>query len=72
MREASKLKKFQKMDGFFGSQSPLGINSRLKSVISAMRRSACLSSRSLFGTLSTKFLYSFSLPTKGLSPDDNE
>lgn len=30
MREASKLKKFQKMDGFFGSQGPLGINSRLK------------------------------------------
>lgn len=51
---------------------PLGINSRLKkNVISALRRSACLSSRSLFETLGALFLYSFSLQMKGFGPDCN-
>lgn len=53
-------------------EGPLGINSRLKNVISALRRSACLSSRSLFGTLSALFLYSFSLQMKGFGLDCNE
>lgn len=75
MKEAPKLKGIpgdHEMYGFSASQAPLGINSRLKNVISALRRSACLSSRSLFGTLSAKFLHSFSLTMKGLSPDGNE